>query len=289
MNDASAGRLIDTLLAEDDSAADGWYWQLAQLPEDEQSRYLYFTIADHRFHEALKSYRDLISLDNHLNEWQLKLEAYRDMVAAREFAYDERLPAMRERVAEFDFATMQAEFDSVVAETERARETRDAVAVAPADQRAAWDRLVALESNSAFATEQGAPHRDKQRILKGLLQWDMEREFRVRIWQQEKANAELAVHMQESAERFASIARAEGSLDGTVEGFAERIDRLQAVLDRNRSQLTVAMDDYSAFLNDVALEELGGQKERLLTYRAQARFALASIFDRMSASAGGEQ
>ena len=49
------------------------------------------------------------------------------------------------------------------------------------------------------------------------------------------------------------------------------------------------MDRYSAFLNELALDELGGQKERLLTYRAQARFALASIYDRMSASAGGAQ
>ena len=289
MGDAEAGRLIDALLAEDDSSADGWYWQLANLPDDERSRYLYFTIADHRFHEALKSYRDLVFLDNYLDEWQVKLDAYRDMVAAREYAYGERLPAMRERVAEFDFATMQAEFDSVIAETARARAESDAVAVAPAEERAAWDRLLALESNPAFATEQGAAHREKQRVLKGLLQWNMEREFRVRIWRQEKANAELAVHMAESAERFASISRAEGSLDGTVEGFAERIERLQAVLDATRSRLDGAMDAYSAFLNDAALEELGGQKDRLLTYRAQARFALASIYDRMSANAGGSQ
>ena len=231
MGDAAAGRLIDALLAEDDSSADGWYWQLAELPEDEQSRYLYFTIADHRFHEALKSYRDLVFLDSYLDAWQVKLDAYRDMVDAREYAYAERLPAMRERVAEFDFATLQEEFDSVVAETARARAEQDAVAVAPAAERAAWDRLLALESNAAFATEQGAPHREKQRILKGLLQWNMEREFRVRLWRQEKANAELAGYMAESAERFASISRAEGSLDGTVEGFADRIARLQAELD----------------------------------------------------------
>ena len=289
MGDAAAGRLIDALLAEDDSSADGWYWQLAELPEDEQSRYLYFTIADHRFHEALKSYRDLVFLDSYLDEWQVKLDAYRDMVDAREYAYAERLPAMRERVAEFDFATLQEEFDSVVAETARAREEQDAVAVAPAAERAAWDRLLALESNSAFGTEQGAPHRAKHRILKGLLQWNMEREFRVRLWRQEKANAELAEHIVESAERFASISRAEGSLDGTVEGFADRITRLQAELDSTRSQLNGAMDRYSAFLNELALDELGGQKERLLTYRAQARFALASIYDRMSASAGGAE
>ena len=61
------------------------------------------------------------------------------------------------------------------------------------------------------------------------------------------------------------------------------------MLDNSRVQLNGAMGRYSDFLNAVALEELGGQKERLLTYRAQARFALASIYDRMSASAGEVQ
>ncbi len=36
-------------------------------------------------------------------------------------------------------------------------------------------------------------------------------------------------------------------------------------------------------LQILAEAELNGQKDRMLTYRAQARFALASIFDRMSA------
>lgn len=282
--EADQGRLINTLLAEDESTADGWYWQLAQLPEDEKSRYLYFTIADHRFHEALKSYRDLVFLDNYLEEWRGKLDAYRDMVATREIAYAERLPGMRDRIAEFDYAAMQSQLAAIENETARARAEGDAVAVAPAAQRDAWDRLIALENNTAFDTAQAAEQRAKQRILKGLLQWDMEQEFRVRVWQQEQANAELAVHLEESAARFASIARAEGSLDGTVDTFAARIDRLQAVLNGTQQKLDGAMTEYSRYLNNVALDELNGQKERLLTYRAQARFALASIYDRMAAA-----
>jgi len=282
--EADAGRLINDLLAEDESTADGWYWQLAQLPEDENSRYLYFTIADHRFHEALKSYRDLVFLANHLDEWRDKLNAYRDMVATRELAYAERLPVMRERIDAFDFAAMQAQLDTIEAETNRARADENAVMFAPAEQRDAWDRTVALEDSPAFNTEKAAEQREKQRILKGLLQWDMQKEFRLRAWKQERANEELAEYLQESQRRYASIAAAEGSLDDTVEDFAGRIDRLQAVVDSTQHKLDGAMNEYGRYLNNVALDELNGQKDRLLTYRAQARFALASIYDRMAAS-----
>jgi hypothetical protein len=51
-----------------------------------------------------------------------------------------------------------------------------------------------------------------------------------------------------------------------------------------QGQLQFAMAAHSDYLQRLVELELNDQKERLLTYRAQARFALASIFDRMSAS-----
>ena len=284
--DAAGGELLQNLLAHDTSTADGWYWQLDALPAGEQSRYLYFTIADHRFHEALKSYRDLVALDEYLTTWREKLDAYRDMVATRELAYAERLPAMEARIAEFDFAAMQSRYDELAAATRKARTQNDALAVATPKQMEQWESLTALESNAAFATPQGQAQRDKQRILKGLLLWDMEREYRVRIWRQERAVAELGEQMREAAQRFGSIDASTASLDGTVEGFAARIDVLDASLQTAQQRLSLAMADYEQYLNGVALAELEGQKQRLLTYRAQARFALASIYDRMAAMNG---
>ncbi len=289
IDDADSGRLIDSLLAEDSSSADGWYWQLAQLPDDERSRYLFFTIADHRFHEALKSYRDLVMLDGHLDAWSEKLDAYRDMLATREYAYSERLPVLQSRVQQFDLEAMQTQYAEIEAATARARQSGDATIVATADEQDAWQRLTALESNPAFESDQAAEQRHKQRVLKGLLQWNMEREFRLRLWHQEQRNAEMRVQLAQAEQQFASIDAATGSLDGTVDDFAGRIDRLQAVLDGNRNRLASAMQQYEHYLTDVALAELDGQKQRLLTYRAQARFALASIFDRMAAMNEREQ
>jgi hypothetical protein len=44
-----------------------------------------------------------------------------------------------------------------------------------------------------------------------------------------------------------------------------------------------ALGRQRAFLEDVAVDELQAQKQRLDTYMVQARFALASIYDRASA------
>jgi hypothetical protein len=43
------------------------------------------------------------------------------------------------------------------------------------------------------------------------------------------------------------------------------------------------MVKYEQYLNGIATEELVAQRERVKTYLAQARFALAAIYDRMAA------
>jgi tetratricopeptide (TPR) repeat protein len=281
--EADSGQLLTTLLAADESAADGWAWELERLPEGERSRYLYFAVADHRFHEALKSYRELIALDTYLSNWRDKLSAYRDMVATREIAYAQRLPVLQDRVAEFDLPAMQAELTAIEAATAAARASRDVVAVAPAAEQKVWARLTALEKNPAFATPAAAEQRERQRILKGLAQWNMDKEFRLRVWQQERRNAELREVMKQAAARYAGVEAATASLDGTVAGFAARVDRLEREVEYRQQQLATAMRAHREHLNGLALDELNGQKQRLLTYRAQARFALASIYDRLAA------
>ncbi len=281
--DAAAGRLLDSLLVGDTSTVNGWNWQLGGVPDQDASRYLYFTIADHSFHEGLKSYRELVALDRYLDDWRERLDAYRDMVANRELAYAERLPVLQARLAEFDLAALEAEFARLDAMTRQARASNDAVLVAPAAERDAWERLQALRDNPAWDTAAAAGQREKARVLAGVVRWDMEREFRVRLRAQEQRTAALQAELQTAHERMASVAAAVASLDGTVGGFSARIERFAATLDATQVQLDAAMQDYAAHLNEVAVAALTEQKQRLLAYRAQARFELAAIVDRLAA------
>ncbi len=281
--DAGTGRLLASLLENETGSMGGWYWQLDSLPDDDRTRYLYFTIADHRFHEGLKSYRDLAALSAHLTEWQDKLAAYRDMVATRELAYAERLPVLQDKVAQFDLPGMQAQQDLNTLRTEQARTTRDIVAVAPAGEQEQWRRLLAMESATGWEGQGATGLQEKQRVLKGVLLWNMDKEFRVRLWRQEKENAALADELALATEQFAAIERATDSLPGTLLDFETRIDGLEASIGQLQTRLGFSMEQYANYLNAIATEELVVQRERLLTYSAQARFALASVYDRIAA------
>jgi hypothetical protein len=283
LRDASDGRLLNNLLVSDDPHVTGWVWQLADLPDDDRSRFLYFTIADHRFHEGLRSYRDLIALNAHLADWKEKLGSFDDMLETRVQAYNERRPILHERRGSLDVQQMDDRYQALAAQSVAARESHNFIELASAEEQAQWQKLLALENNPAWNTAAAAELRDKHRILKGLLQWNMEREFRSRSWQQERSIAELGEQIAIMRKQAGELDAAAASIPATVETFAARIARLNPRIDMMQGKLRLAVYVHESYLQKLVEGELQGQKDRLLAYRAQARFALASIFDRMSA------
>jgi hypothetical protein len=61
--------------------------------------------------------------------------------------------------------------------------------------------------------------------------------------------------------------------------FNQRVAGLSPQISNLRDRVDVAMATQRAFLQDVAVDELQAQKQRLDTYTVQARFALAAIYD----------
>ena len=82
----------------------GWFWQLKNLPDAPESRYLYAVLAGHDFQEGLKNYRDLVYMGGTLERWDGDMVAFEDMIGTREAAFAERLPRADALLAKMTFA-----------------------------------------------------------------------------------------------------------------------------------------------------------------------------------------
>ena len=105
----------------------------------------------------------------------------------------------------------------------------------------------------------------------------------MRAWRQERELRTVEQQLQESSEHFASIDAAVASIPVTVDGFGGRIAYLDKEIGRIQRKIVLAMSRHETYLNNVMVAEMQEQRSRIQVYRAQARFALASIYDRMSA------
>jgi hypothetical protein len=283
--------LIGTVLKNDKPDESGWYWQLKNLPDAPETRYLYDLLASNAFQEALKNYRDLSLMQKNLDDWSQSLSAFQDMVDNRRLAFVQRTEAMKAALDAVDIDHIEAhtlELETRVSEVER---EEDIVAVATTTEQANWRKVMAVEDalKHADATDPTqAEMRDKTRLLHGVLYWDMNANYKARLWREKKEVRELAVATKEARRRHTLVTRARDTVPQRNDAFGVRVTelapRLQVMIDRCQAA-GKAQGDYLA---QVAIQQLDQQKQRLAQYSLQAQFALAAIYDRAADAGHGE-
>lgn len=77
------GVMLETLVRRDMGAESGWQWKLRDLPDVPETYYLQTLLAEHRFQEAVKNYRDVRLLARTMDGWKQRLAVMEVAHAAR--------------------------------------------------------------------------------------------------------------------------------------------------------------------------------------------------------------
>jgi tetratricopeptide (TPR) repeat protein len=277
------GELITELLGEREDVANeasGWYWRLDRIPDSVESRYLYELLASNRFQEGLKNYRDLKQLNRNLERWTESLGAFDDILDTRQRAYEQRLPNIDASLGSVDLEAMVARRVELESRLQAIERTEDVVALGTAKEQELWGMLAAMEPHLAGASDES---QSKHRFLRGLVLWDLRRDYKARLWAERKALSDLDRQLREAQRRHHQVA---SSRDDWPEKFAALTTRIEGLRPRVlglQASAQAALNNQQQFLQGIAVEELRAQRDRLNTYMVQARFALASIYDRAAA------
>jgi tetratricopeptide (TPR) repeat protein len=276
-----SGAMFDDFLKDGPLDSTGWYWRLEELPEGPESRYLFHLLASHEFQEGLKNYRDLSYLYQNLDAWQDSVAVYGNMLETRKEAFDIRLPKVEGALARADLDGMvnrKLEFDSKLNNIEQ---SQDWLALATKSEFEMWGEITGLENTPSLRANipEAAEVRDKIALLKGVLQWQLERDFKDRLWR-------IRRNLDEAGEALVATQRSRRQIDDSIRNeplqFAELSDRVYGLEPRVESMKMRVEDSLlaqRAFLQEIAVGELQAQKQRLDVYTVQAQFALAAIYD----------
>ncbi len=276
-----SGEFFDEFIEDDPLDSTGWYWRLEELPEGPEARYLFHLLATHEFQEGLKNYRDLSYLYRNLDNWQQNVEVYANMLETRKEAYAQRLPMVEESLARADLDGMVArklEYDSILNNIE---ESHDWLALATKSEFDLWGEITGLEGTPALQADipEAEEVRDKIALLKGVLQWDLERDFKERLWR-------IRRNLHQAGEALVETQRSRRQIDETMrteplrfEELSDRVYGLGPRIEGMKMQVEDALARQRAMMQDIAVGELQAQKGRLDVYTIQARFALAAIYD----------
>ena len=144
-----------------------------------------------------------------------------------------------------------------------------------------WGEITGLEALPALRADipEAAEVRDKIQLLKGVLQWELEREFKRRL-------RSVRRNLNDAGEALVVTQRSRRKIDETMRNeplhfanLSERVDSLAPRIEGMKIRVDDALADQRAYLQSIAVGELQAQKQRLDIYTLQARFALAAIYD----------
>ena len=281
-----SGQFFDAFIDDDPLHDTGWYWKLEELPEGPEARYLLHVMSTHEFQEGLKNYRDLNYLYRNLDAWQQNVGVYANMLDTRKLKYERSLVHVQGALARAnpdELVARKLSFDAVLDNIER---SHDWLAVATKAEVEMWNEITTLENSPALRADipEAAEVRDKIDLLKGALQWNLERDFQERL-------TRLRSEQQKTGEALVATQRSWRQIEETMrnepERFAALSDRvygLEPRIEAMKAQVGDSLARQRVFLQRIAIGELQAQKDRLDVYTIQARFALAAIYD-ISASA----
>jgi tetratricopeptide (TPR) repeat protein len=296
--DAAIGRIAQgdllarVLAADRDSersgaARTGWFWQLSNLPNAPESRYLYTVFAGHDFQEGLKNYRDLAFMHERLARWSDSMEAYQDMIDTRDRAYAERVPRTQQLLSSGVLEQMQQRDVALQNELRGIEARHDVAALGTPVERDQWARVQRVEaglSPSSDSSESAELH-ERLALVKGVLYLHLDDAYNARDWQAHRDLKDLDLALKEAQSRWIRVQRALKAMPANTGEFAQRIVALRARIDSVQQRLATTEERQSDYLARIAEHELEAQKERLAAYQVQARFELASMYDRAASAA----
>jgi hypothetical protein len=176
------------------------------------------------------------------------------------------------------------EFDSTLNNIEA---STDWLALASKSEFATWGEITSLEKTPALRADipEAVEVRDKIGLIKGVLQWRLERAFGDRLWR-------LRRSLREIGEALVDTQRSRRKIDESMrkeplhfEALGRRVENLSPRIEATKMRVEDARSAQRAFLQSIAVRELRAQQQRLEVYSVQARFALAAIYD-LAASPG---
>jgi hypothetical protein len=275
------GELLEILENQDLRSGSGWLQELTMDTRSPALRYQTTLMAAHDFQEAVKNFRDLLTLRNNLQGWADSMDAYDDMLSARRERFNANRPAAERALGTDDRMQLEnrhRELRQRLAEIEAAQ---DPVGLAKPTELGQWNTIqkISRKLGSLPVNTDTRLLRERLSRVEGALYWKLSSAYKPRLWQARRQLADISGLLDESAQALQSLDTARTTVPAGFGSFADRIAAnrvsIHALLDRTRT-LQAAQGRY---LEHLALAALEDQKERIDTYIVQARFSLAQTFD----------
>ena len=277
------GKFLKVLVREEVRQDKDWVIRLRSLPESPETYYLMELLASHDFQTALQNYLDLEDLRRKLASWHVSFDAFDDIVALRRQFYEPQLPGIDAQFRDLD-SRMRLRLEQY----ELLEKRLQGMLVAPrpdflatADERLTAAQLAALAASlEGDSSPAAAELRVRIERLHGVIEYTLRTEYHERLDVFARNLRALGEAIEVLRAEHVEFVRERQAAVHSYEGYDTPIGRLRTRVGEALGTVNLLMARQGRVLELVAIDELVARRDRLETYRDQARYALADSYDR---------
>jgi len=282
---AESGALLELLDQADTHESGGWLKDIPTLKDIPSGRYLVDVLARHPFQENLKDYRDLGFLQELLNKRLANIKLLHSMVDTRRLAYELREPGIRKQLELQEAQALQARWQALNTQLEARIQDKDPLGLATGkeqQQLATLEKVEKMVAGLPDGHKRKSSLQDKARWLHGVLYWQIQADYPDRLWKVRKQLQQLEQPVEQLLAAHQTIEQAMESVPDSFKGYDQRIEILSQRILSLLPAIQEARSGASQQIYKLAMQALGERRERLISYRAQARYALARSYDQLA-------
>jgi chromosome segregation ATPase len=280
------------LIREESREDETWVITLRSLPDAPETYYLMELMASHDFQTALQNYLDLEELRSKLSSWKTSLDAFEDVIRLRRQNYEPLLPGVDAQFRELD-SRMRLRLEQRKHLAERLQTMLTAPRpenLATTEERTALARIALIEKQLGDSnTPESLAIRQRVARLRGAITFRLETEYNDRLTAAHVHLNELNAPVDALSEQYKDFVRARQAATQSYVGYDEQIARLRQRVGNATQSVDSLMARQGEMIETVAINQLEGRRERLVTQQNQARYGVADSYDRASRQSGGKE
>ena len=241
-------------------------------------------LASDEYHYLKQNYNDLLFYKQHLATWQQNMLAFNEILANRKKAFDEKLPLILNRHESLQLDSLSTLHASLSKQAQHITESGDSLALANGDEMKQLAKLEEVKNKLSLFKghiddKKYQRFHEKYALLAGVLQWNLDTDFKPRLRKLNKGVQEVASLLEETTRLDQSLKTTQKngpkefqSFERRITEYSEKISQLSTTVEELNTQI---LSQVQTLLKHV-LEQ---QKEQISKLRTHAQFSVAQIYD----------
>lgn len=247
----------------------------------ESNQYLLPLISSNDFHDALKTYQELAYLSYTLDNWENELPALHLILNEKIKTYNTRLKDTIHSPKLKQSKIMQEKRDQLANQIKSIERDDAALDLVKEEEQNNLELIDKLRNkiNKLKNNEDLSEEEAKFKLLSGLLQWQIETDFKPRLWEAKKNLKELDQALYKMHGAIYSLSNVWKNAPSKYKGFSAQIKDKKSRIQELKQKMNASLALQEEHLKSMAMKVVNKHRNRLKLFHDRALFAKARIYD----------